>query len=232
MASRSSHPFDPPTPQKAPRYRARKHSSFPVVCIGLSAGGIAPLKELFSQLSPTTGMAFVVIHHVRKIPTLIPEILAACTTMPVLLASAGVKLKPGQVYVLPSGKELAVTDNSFALRTRTKTTGFTNVFTLLLNSISESHHPAIAVVLSGIDEDGAAALERFHQNGGIIVAQAPRTAEREEMPVAAMETGYVNQVLAPHSIAAELEEIARTLNVNSSIGQKMTQIGAGTGFTR
>lgn len=40
-------------------------SAFPVVCIGMSAGALPVLRRLFQQLSPTTGMAFVIIHHLR-----------------------------------------------------------------------------------------------------------------------------------------------------------------------
>ena len=182
--------------------------TFPVVCIGMSAGAVKPLKKLFESISPNTGMAFIVVHHLHKIPTLLPEILAKCTEMPVELAAADMTLEQDHVYILPSGQEATVADGYFLVGPRTKLRGWTNVFTLLLDSLSKSQHQGIAVVLSGLDEDGAAALEKFNETGGITIVQAPKSAERPEMPEAAIHTGLVDYVLAPGAIAAELERIA------------------------
>lgn len=187
----------------------RKYArTFPVVCIGMSAGAVKPLKELFEAISPNTGMAFIVVHHLHKIPTLLPDILAKRTEMAVQLASPGQELEPNHVYILPSGQELTVADGHFLVGPRTKLRGWTNVFTLLLDSLSKSHHQGVAVVLSGLDKDGAAALGKFNETGGITIVQAPKSAERPEMPEAAIQTGLVDYVLAPGAIAAELEKIA------------------------
>ncbi len=200
-----------------PLREAQKYArSFPVVCIGMSAGAVKPLKELFEAISPNTGMAFIVVHHLHKIPTLLPQILAKCTEMTVQLASPGQELKPNYVYILPSGQELTIADGCFLVGPRTKLRGWTNVFTLLLDSLSKSPHQGIAVVLSGLDEDGAAALEKFNETGGITIVQAPKSAERPEMPEAAIQTGLVDYVLAPVAIAAELEKIAATFRNHSA----------------
>lgn len=196
--------------------KRKRELTFPVVCIGMSAGAVKPLKELFESISPKTGMAFVVVHHLHKIPTLLPEILAKRTEMPVRLDAAGMDLEPNHVYILPSGQELAVTNGHFRLGLRTKVTGWTNVFTLLLDSLSKSCHQGIAVVLSGLDEDGAAALEKFNATGGITIVQAPKSAERPDMPEAAIHTGLVDYVLAPNAIAAELERIAMAFRAGTS----------------
>lgn len=188
--------------------RANEWPTCPVVCIGMSAGALKPLKELFESISPHTGMAFIVVHHLHKIPTLLPEILERRTKMPVRLAAAGMELKPNHVYILPSGQEMTVADGYFLVGPRTKLRGWTNVFTVLLDSLSKSEHQGIAVVLSGLDEDGSAALEKFNEKGGITIVQAPKSAERPEMPEAAIHTGLVDYVLAPGAIAAELERIA------------------------
>ena len=184
---------------------------FPIVCIGMSAGGIAPLKELFEKISATTGMAFVVVHHIRTIPTLLPEILATCTSMPVELARPGLVVKPDHIYILPSGQEITTADGYFSIRPRSRVKGWTNVFTVFLESLVKSHHAGIAVVLSGLDANGAAALKHFKESGGITVAQTPKSAERPEMPEAAIQTGQIDYVLAPEQIAAQLEKTAKSL---------------------
>lgn len=193
---------------------------FPIVCVGLSLGGIAPLQQLFRNISPTTGMAFVIVHHVRKIPTLLPEILSRCTAMPVKVAATGLAIRPNRVYILPSGKEILAADNHFSVRPRSKLKGWTNVFTVFLESLTKSHHAGIAVVLSGLDEDGSVALRTFKQIGGITIAQAPESAEHAEMPQAAIETGHIDYILGPEQIAPQLEKSARSLKASSQSSKR------------
>jgi two-component system, chemotaxis family, protein-glutamate methylesterase/glutaminase len=184
---------------------------FPIVCIGLSVGGLEPLKQLFRHVSPATGMAFVVIHHIRSFPTLLPKIISSCTRMPVQVAAPGLVIRPNRVYILPSGKEITAADGYFSMRSRSKQKGWTNVFSVFLESLVKSRHAGIAVVLSGSDANGAAALKDFEGGGGITIVQTPESAELPDMPQAAIDTGHVNYVLPPAQIAAQLEKTAHKL---------------------
>jgi chemotaxis response regulator CheB len=184
----------------------------PIVCIGLSAGAIKPLEKLFRDLNPRTGMAFVVIHHLREQhPTLLPSILSRCTQMDVELIRPGMPIEPDHVYVIPSGSEVIISDATLGLRPRTPRRGWSNVVSLFLDSLTHSSHPGVAVILSGMDEDGAVAMKAFKQHGGITIAQSPGTAVNPEMPDAAIKSGAVDYVLPPESIASRLEKIARDL---------------------
>jgi len=189
--------------------RQPRPGNVPVTCIGMSAGGIEPLKTIFRKLPAESGMAFVILHHIRTVPTLLPEILSGCTDMPVELASGGRIVQPNHVYVLPSGKEVTLADSFFSVRSRSKLRGFSNVLTVLLESLSRSNHRSVAVILSGIDADGSAALREFRQHGGIVIAQEPDSAEHPGMPAAAIHTGVVDHVLPPTAIAGRIAEIAR-----------------------
>jgi chemotaxis response regulator CheB len=66
--------------KKAVKDGREKHT-FPIVCIGMSAGAIAPLIIMFRQLKSDTGMAFVALHHRRSFPTNLDKILAGCTSI-------------------------------------------------------------------------------------------------------------------------------------------------------
>src|SRR5690242_11348673 len=91
-----------------------RSNTFPVVCIGLSAGGTEPLQTIFRRLGPTTGMAFVLIHHLREgYQSHLPHILSFCTSMPVQLINRGVRFKPNHIYVVTPGQEIGLTDGSF-----------------------------------------------------------------------------------------------------------------------
>lgn len=179
-------------------------AQFPIACIGISAGGIEPLLTLFRALSSKTGMAFVVIHHLRQHhPTHLPAILSRCTSMPVQLAETGSTIAPDHVYILPSGQEITLTDGAFALHPRKKLRGWANVVSLFLDSLAESQYGKVAVILSGMDADGAEALKGFQQHGGITIAQDPYTASSRQMPEAAIKTGAVDYILEPEAIAGQ-----------------------------
>ncbi len=185
-----------------------RRAQYPIVCIGMSAGAVKPLEELFRSLSPATGMAFVVIHHLRSHPTLLHRMLPCCTSMPVHLVDEGIKVHPNEVYVIPSGKEMTLMDGTLELKPRSRVHGWANVVSIFINSLAKSQHCGIVVILSGMDEDGSEALKAFKEHGGITIAQAPETASYRGMPDAAIKSGSVDYVLAPENISSQLNEIA------------------------
>lgn len=193
------------------------NSTVPVVCIGLSAGGVVPVTQLVRGLDSHTGMAFVVIHHLRRQhPTALVEILSHCTRMPVQLASDHLLIQPDHVYVLPSGDEIQLTDSTFTLQPRTKITGWPNLISLFIESLSQSRHPGIAVILSGMDANGARALSDLKNHHGIIIAQSPTTAAVPEMPRAAINTGLVDYVLEPSEMGSRLSALASLYQANEA----------------
>jgi two-component system, chemotaxis family, CheB/CheR fusion protein len=82
------------------------------------------------------------------------------------------------------------------------------VISVFIDSLSRSKRHGIAVILSGCDDDGSAAIAALGKRGGLVIVQDPVTAERPEMPRAAIETGHVDYVLPPKGIAEELEKIS------------------------
>ncbi|HVW07906.1 MAG TPA: chemotaxis protein CheB [Bryobacteraceae bacterium] len=187
--------------------------SIPITCIGLSAGGLQPLKTIFEYLSPHTGMAFVVVSHVsRTEPTSLPNLLSRWSRMPSELARCGMILEANHIYIIPPGQEILLDDGQLRVQPRSKQRGWSNVLTLFLDSMVNSPRMSadVAVILSGLGADGAAALEGFHARGGIAIAQDPDSAEYEDMPRAAIATGFVSSVLPPEDIAGKIEEIAKS----------------------
>ena len=92
-------------------------------------------------------------------------------------------------------------------------------------SLAESHRDwAIAVVLSGLDGDGAAGLECIKQSGGITFAQNEETARHDGMPSSAIATGAVDFVLSPTEIARELANIARHPYLDPSLSPPADEI--------
>jgi chemotaxis response regulator CheB len=102
LASRDS-------PPDLPLKETPTQSTFPIVGIGSSAGGIEALEEFLRHLPADSGAAFVVVSHQHAShSSLLPEILRRWTALPVIEASDGLSVEPNTVYLPPSGTRLAI----------------------------------------------------------------------------------------------------------------------------
>ena len=96
-------------------------SSFPIVGIGASAGGLAALNELLSALPADSGMAFVIVQHLDPTHTsMLAEALSRATSMKVASAADGTEVQPDHVYVIPPNADIALEGNALRLVPREK----------------------------------------------------------------------------------------------------------------
>jgi hypothetical protein len=94
-------------------------SSFPIVGIGASAGGLAAFMELLSAIPPNSGMAFVIVQHLDPTHTsMLGDALAKATSMKVATATDGIDVQPDHVYVIPPNADIALEGNSLLLSPR------------------------------------------------------------------------------------------------------------------
>src|SRR5215468_9435560 len=90
---------------------------FPIVGVGASAGGVEALEYLFKAMPAEPGMAFVVITHLApKRESMLPEILARDTRMPVLVAEHDQEICLNHVYVAPADKVLDISKGRLGVR--------------------------------------------------------------------------------------------------------------------
>lgn len=184
---------------------------FPVVCVGGSAGGLDAFTRLLAALPPDLGAAVVIVNHLRKTATMLPEILPRFTRIPVEVIGESMCIVPDKVFVIPNGRDLHVLDGRFHLRPLSKPRGWPDVITVFLRSLARHWDgKLIAVIVSGYDGDGANALCAIRGAGGTTIAQRPGTALRDDMPESATAGGCIDMVLSPEEIAAV---IAKTVNI-------------------
>ena len=183
-------------------------SGFPIVCVGGSAGSLNAYKTFLENLPEDLGVAIVVVNHITRSLAKLHEILPRHTKIPVVLITDRLRMQPNHVYIIPAKRELHVYDNEFRLEPISKSKGWPDVITIFLRSLA-GHWDGklIAVIVSGLDGDGAAALGDIKDVGGIIFAQTPDTAEWSDMPEDAIKTGYVDFVLSAGDIARKIAEI-------------------------
>src|ERR1700690_1469271 len=182
---------------------------FPVVCVGGSAGGLDAYIRLLRHLPANMGVAIVIVNHLRTVATTLHEILPRCTEMPVELITEGLVLKANRLFIIPEKRDLHVIDGEFRLKPISKPRGWPDVITVFLRSLTEHWDgKLIAVIVSGYDGDGAAALCGIKEVGGITIAQKPDTAGQPDMPGSAIASGCIDFVLSPEDIAQEIVRIA------------------------
>ena len=183
---------------------------FPVVCVGGSAGGLDAYTRLLKHLPADMGVAIVIVNHLRTTATLLHELLPQCTKMPVELITESLLIEPNHVFIIPEQRDLHVQDGEFRLKPISKPRGWPDVITVFLRSLTENWDgKLIAVIVSGYDGDGAAALCGIKEVGGITIAQKPDTAVQPDMPESAIASGCIDFILSPENIASEIVRIAR-----------------------
>ena len=187
----------------------RVAKDFPVVCVGGSAGGLDAYIRLLRHLPADMGVAIVIVNHLRTVATQLHEILPSTTAMPVELITERLLIEPNHVFIIPEKRDLHVLDGEFRLKPISKPRGWPDVITVFLRSLTEHWDgKLIAVIVSGYDGDGAAALCGIKDVGGITIAQMPETAKQPDMPESAIESGCIDFVLSPEDIAQEIVRIA------------------------
>jgi len=185
---------------------------FPVVCVGGSAGGLDAYIRLLQNLPADMGVAIVIVNHVRTLATMLHEVLPRFTKMPVELITERLLIEPNHVFIIPEQRDLHVLDGEFRLKPISKPRGWPDVITVFLSSLTRHWDgQLVAVIVSGYDGDGAAALCGIKEVGGITIAQKLDTAGQPDMPESAIATGCIDFVLSPENIAQEIVRIARSV---------------------
>ena len=186
---------------------------FPVVCVGGSAGGLDAYVRLLRNLPADMGIAIVIVNHLRTVATLLHEILPQYTTMPVELITERLVIEPNHVFIIPAQHDLHVLAGEFRLKPISKPRGWPDVITVFLRSLTEHWDgKLIAVIVSGYDGDGAAALRGIKEVGGTTIAQKLDTAAQPDMPESAIASGCVDLVLSPENIAKAIVRLAHAVD--------------------
>ena len=183
------------------------------MCVGGSAGGLDAYIRLLRELPADMGVAIVIVNHLRTVVTRLHEILPRYTEMPVELITERLLIRPNCVFIIPEHHDLHVLDGEFRLKPISKPRGWPDVITVFLRSLTQYWDgKLIAVIVSGYDGDGAAALCGIKEVGGITIAQKLDTAGQPDMPESAIASGCIDLVLSPEEIANEIVRIARAVS--------------------
>jgi two-component system CheB/CheR fusion protein len=181
---------------------------FPIAGIGASAGGLDAIRKLLENTPQNTGIAFVIIQHLASNQeSMLSEILARFTQMPVNKIEGGMAIEPNHVYVIPAGK--IITIKKGILRLQPKGIYLKPIDAFLFSLALDQKTYSIGIVLSGTGNDGTEGLKAIRREGGITFAQEPKTAQYADMPLSAISSDAVDFVLSPEQVGEELCGISK-----------------------
>jgi two-component system, chemotaxis family, CheB/CheR fusion protein len=176
----------------------------PIVGIGASAGGIDALRRLFPNVAPDCDMAFVVVQHLDPDHgSLLAEVLARSTSLPVTQIAEETMVEHNHVYVIPPNAVLTIREGRLRLAHPVAPRGQRNPIDEFFTSLARDQgENAACVILSGTGSDGTLGLRAIKEGGGLTLAQSE--AEYDGMMRSAVATGLVDFVLRVEEIPAKL----------------------------
>ena len=163
-------------------------------------------------------MAFVIIQHLSPdFKSLMDELLARYTDIPIHRAEDGMEVIANSIYLIPPKKEMIISHGRLLLTDKDPKQPLSMPIDRFFRSLAQDvGDRAIGVILSGTGSDGSRGIREIHDAGGYIVCETKETAKFDGMPQAALDTGVVDNVLAPESIPAALRQHVRQLEVAES----------------
>ncbi len=155
-----------------------------VIGIAASAGGLEPLRRLVADLPADLDAAVCVVLHIP--PTgrsLLAPILARHSALTTVVAEHGMRLRPGTIYVAPADQHLLVRADAVELSHGPTENGVRPAADPMFRSLARAWGSgAVAVVLSGALDDGAAGAAAVAEAGGNVIVQEPSEALVAGMP--------------------------------------------------
>jgi two-component system CheB/CheR fusion protein len=183
-------------------------SSFPIVGVGASAGGLVAFEAFFSGMPADVdpGMAFVLVQHLDPDhASILSDLIRRCTRMPVYEVEDAMVVKVNCVYVIPPNHEMAYSNGTLHLLEPVVPRGHRLPIDYLFNSLAQDQRQwSIGIVLSGSGRDGALGVRAIHMAGGMVMAQTLESSEFDGMPRSAIGTGFVDYQLVPAAMPVRL----------------------------
>jgi two-component system, chemotaxis family, protein-glutamate methylesterase/glutaminase len=170
--------------------------------VTLSAGGLAPLRAFVRGLPSGLPAAVVIAQH-AAFTSILADILATDSRLPVISAHSDLRLRPGVVYVCPADRHVVINpDATISLSQRERIPFRPSGDWLFESAAASFRERVVALVLSGCLNDGARGAPSVRAAGGKVVVQDPLTCDQPQMPEATIATGSADVVTCPDAMAS------------------------------
>jgi two-component system CheB/CheR fusion protein len=197
-------PFAVPEPTAAAS--AGDDTPAAIVAIGSAAGGLEALEQFFAAVTVPSRYAFVIVQHFSPdFQSLMVELLARRTPLPVRAVEDGMRPAASAIYLIPPGKTMTIEAGRLRLADPDSREFVQHPIDEFFVSLATDRGPgAIGILLSGSGSDGSRGARAIRASGGRVLVQRPATARFSSMPQAAIEAGCTLEVMAPAAMATVL----------------------------
>jgi two-component system chemotaxis response regulator CheB len=177
-----------------------------IVVVGASAGGVEAMVRLVAGLpAGFPGALFFVLHLPAQAPSALPAILSRSGPLAATHAVDGEPVRPGHIYVAPPDHHLIVDRDAVRLgRGPRENRHRPSVDVLFRSAAVHAGRNALAVIMTGMGDDGARGLKELHEAGGRTYAQDEESCVVFGMPKEAIKLGGVDQMVSLDEIPAVL----------------------------
>jgi two-component system, chemotaxis family, protein-glutamate methylesterase/glutaminase len=195
-----------------------------LVAIGISTGGPQALEFLLAQLPPDFPGAIVVVQHMPEgFTDMFARRLDELCSLSVKEAKSGDMLLAGRVLICPGSRHMKVKRLAMGdlviLNEEERVNGHRPSVDVLFNSVAEEFGSlAIAVLMTGMGDDGAQGLGAVKKAGGMTIAQSEESCVVYGMPKAAIERGYATRVVALDGLSSTLQALCNRYEGRGEIG--------------
>jgi len=195
----------------------RASGAHELVAIGASWGGLDALRTILGDLPAELNAGVVIAQHRSpdSHPTAMRDLLGAVARMRVREASDKDEIRPGTAYLAAPDYHLLIEPGLMTLSTDEPVAYSRPSIDVLFETAAESYRErCIGVVLTGANDDGARGLARIVELGGTAIVQDPQTAQRDEMPRAALRGTPSARVTPVNEIASLLVDLCGLARVS------------------
>ncbi|MCW3079291.1 chemotaxis protein CheB [Segetibacter sp.] len=181
-----------------------------IVVAGTSAGGVRALEELVAQLTPDMDAAFFVVLHLSRkgIGEFLFQRLQKSTSLPCRVATNGEAIEKGVIYIAPPDNHLLVSRGNVVVGRGARENGWRPSINNLFRSAAATYNSrVIAIILTGLLDDGATGMRSVIRCGGAGIVQDPNEADYPDMPLSVLDAMEVDHVVSLSKMGAVLSEI-------------------------
>lgn len=187
----------------------------PILLIGGSAGSLEVLIKALPRLTPIKSFpVIIVVHRKNSDDSLLENLVAAKTVIPVGETEDKTPILPGYIYIVPADYHLLFEHNGeLSLDVSDKVNYSRPSIDVVFQSAAEAYGSGVtAILLSGANADGTDGLSTVQHLGGTIVVQQPDTAEMPYMPQYAVNHLVPDAFITPDNLADYINQLSARLD--------------------
>ncbi len=190
----------------------RRIGGYKAVVIGSSTGGPNALAEIVPRIPPTFRQPIFIVQHMPPVFTrLLADRLQSLTKLRAREATHNMPVENGTIYVAPGDYHMRIvkkgTQEILTLDQAEPENSCRPAIDVLFRSAAESYGGAVvAVVLTGMGQDGKRGAERLRTAGAYVIAQDAKSSVVWGMPGAVAQAGLADAVVDLKAIVPEIEK--------------------------